>query len=238
MTTQNEALKSAVKKAVLHALAGYLVPPRRIVKAINDAIDAAAAQNPMDLLEQDLQGQYDAAAKLAVLYDEDDRQDIKIDVMNSFYAGIQFARSAPLPQGEQDLMSWLKEAKLSVFAEYKDGDSIGEKNSHLLRFLDKHIAAQKSPAPARPVALSPAPSEQDKVDAELLDWLAMHGSSVRRANNGHKNLLVWGVDRPATNLSIGQNLRAAIADAITKGREPAVQNNQEPTKWVWKLPLS
>lgn len=33
----------------------------------------------------------DAAEKLAALYDDDDRQDIKTDVMNSFYAGVRYA---------------------------------------------------------------------------------------------------------------------------------------------------
>lgn len=40
----------------------------------------------------------DAAEAQAALYDGDDRQDIKTDVMNSFYAGIKFAlaRTAPV----------------------------------------------------------------------------------------------------------------------------------------------
>jgi hypothetical protein len=37
----------------------------------------------------------DAAEALASLYDGDDRQDIKTDVMNAFYAGVKFAFAAP-----------------------------------------------------------------------------------------------------------------------------------------------
>lgn len=43
----------------------------------------------------------EAAEKQAALYDDDDRQDIKTDVMNSFYAGIRYARAVP-PANEKD----------------------------------------------------------------------------------------------------------------------------------------
>jgi hypothetical protein len=42
----------------------------------------------------DVTAQTEAAEKLAALYEDDDRQDIKTDVMNSFYKGVAFARLA------------------------------------------------------------------------------------------------------------------------------------------------
>lgn len=49
----------------------------------------------MDTLQQQLTDDeiIDAAEKRAENYNDDDRQDIKTDVMNAFYAGVEFARS-------------------------------------------------------------------------------------------------------------------------------------------------
>lgn len=46
-----------------------------------------------------------------------------------------------------------------------------------------------------------------------LDWVAMNGQGVRRANGGHRNLIVWGNGFPNDMAGPKANFRAAIDTA-------------------------
>lgn len=70
----------------VHWLSGSIL--ERIDYLIKRATPAAVVRAPADLTGQDI----DAAEKQAALYDGDDRECIKTDVMNSFYAGITYER--------------------------------------------------------------------------------------------------------------------------------------------------
>lgn len=60
-------------------------------------------------------------------------------------------------------------------------------------------------------------------DSERLYFLAKFGRAIRRADNGHRNLLVWTEDFPAEDNSLLDNLRAAIDRQIAEKN-----NDQEP----------
>lgn len=67
------------------------IGPRNVLEAF-----IASAEATIDASD-DLSAQMDAAEERASLYDDDLRDAIKTDVMNSFYAGVAWARANPLP---------------------------------------------------------------------------------------------------------------------------------------------
>jgi hypothetical protein len=56
-------------------------------------------------------------------------------------------------------------------------------------------------------------------DAERLEFIAKNGMSVRKVNNGHKALAVWGCAYPVAGAPLLDNLRAAIDAAIQSAKE-------------------
>ena len=149
MTTQNEALKSAVRKAVLSALSGYLVPPRRIVKAINAAIDAAAVQEVPKLCAP--------FPGMDIPWTEEKKSEFAAVLEKYEKSGESTQPSAPLPQGEQcpsgliDLLKSLRPTHGAIGS--RDADVTEQQ-----RKIDDAIAMLA--ATAQPVAAQPAADQE------------------------------------------------------------------------------
>jgi hypothetical protein len=88
------------QKSLIHEINEFLAAPAAqeapaYAPKFDRAEFDALAEKGTKALGQDANGQdIEAAEKQAALYEGDDRKDIKIDVMNSFYAGIRYARQA------------------------------------------------------------------------------------------------------------------------------------------------
>jgi hypothetical protein len=54
--------------------------------------------------DADVGAQIDKAEEIASNYDDDDRKDIKTDVMNAFYAGVKWREENPLPPAKNQIM--------------------------------------------------------------------------------------------------------------------------------------
>ena len=166
MTTQNEALKSAVRKAVLSALSGYLVPPLRIIKAINAAIDAAAVQEerPVEMIKADPAALTEWAdiCSRAVVAQRDGKKGMFIyeDDLAKIDAIVEkspASPAAPMPQGEQcapsedtsKLQGWAGAWKLTLA-------ELASAHRTIKMLLDANEALEAKYS-AQPVAAQPAP---------------------------------------------------------------------------------
>lgn len=96
----------------------------------------------------------DAAEKHAAAYDGDDRQDIKTDVMNAFYAGVKFASdhpsaAEPVAWDDAERISDLPEVDAAIrgfLADPTGDNATGMVRSILDAAPDHSSEKQKSPA--------------------------------------------------------------------------------------------
>jgi hypothetical protein len=184
-----------------------------------------AAPAPTDRNDCDI----DAAEKLASLYDDDDRQDIKADVMNSFYAGLRYERAAqpapaPIEQAELprvDFEAWAATKYPLALQSHSLGGYARSMKQCAKEGWDAALAARQAPTAA------PKDHNVRQLVNDLRDIaLTFHATQQLRARISD---------------AVGQFLAAGIAadaaPAAPEGQAAALAKLDRVSRWINKFPI-
>ena len=73
-------------------------------------------------------------------------------------------------------------------------------------------------APQNPV------SEQDRRDAERLDFIGKVGCGIRKVTDGRQSAISWGVNFPKKDATLAENVRLSVDAAIAAQKERAIES--------------